>query len=512
MTPDPRRPEYEVLWRQARKAVQRGQVKLGYKPSTGPAAAAVSALLGRTVELGVGSTIRVADLDERVRAVFHCGLADVLAAVHGEPARFQPDQASVDAARREWTDSLLRSALAAAGLDDAPWASAWIDQVRRYAKIAPERLAVPANQAATILSHLNLTPSRPTRWHSRVALARAAGDEHALDPGRKTAALVLRAAALAHGLPLPRTRQEETHLWERCGLTDALAHPVLVHNFPGTPYPVHLPLRALPEATPARPLDPAEPAATSPGGLSTDGTAAGGSPTDRSTMAGSTAGGSAPGSTASGMSADGSSVSGSAAGGPTLAGSPADGLSGGELSPGGSTASGMSAGGVPVGGSATAWSAGGGLVGAGVLGVVGMPRGTVWVCMRARVVEAGVDVGVGVPMVCLGGRLSPAARVLLGRLVDSGCRVMAHGDFDAAGLVVMREVVALGGVPWRMGAEDYREALEFARERDIDLPALDGEPGAAPWDAGLEAAMRAGWAVPEEVVTELLVEDLLAQS
>ncbi|MGX7825093.1 DUF2399 domain-containing protein [Actinokineospora sp. 24-640] len=388
MTPDPRRPEYEVLWRQARKAVQRGQVKLGYKAPTPAAAAAVTALIGRTLEAGVGTTIPVADLDGSVRSVFHRGLSDLLADVHGSPAEHRPDQPGVDAARREWTDDLLRDALASAGLSAAPWAAVWVDQVRRYAKIAPERLAEPAARAAAVLARLHLTSAHaPPTWLSRVGVAREAGDEHCLDPGRKAGALVLRAAALAHGVALPKSRRDETRLWERCGVTDGAGDAVLVHGFPGLTGPVHVPLRGL----------------------------------DR------------------------------------------------------------------------------------LLGQTTVD--TVWVCSRPRLVEAAADAGLRAPLVCLSGRLSPTARVLLSRLAESG-DLAVHADFDPAGLLVTGQVLALGATPWRMAADDYRAALDHARAQDIDLPALDGDPGPTPWDPTLPDAMRAGWAVPEEVVTDLLLNDL----
>ena len=126
------------------------------------------------------------------------------------------------------------------------------------------------------------------------------------------------------------------------------------------------------------------------------------------------------------------------------------------------------------------------------------------VCARPALMEAAT----GVPLVCLSGRLGPAARTLLSRLVAAGRTVAVHTDFDAAGLTALREAITLGAVPWRMSAEDYRAALDLAREHDIDLPALDGDPGPTPWDPDLAAALRAGWAVPEEVVTGLLLGDL----
>ncbi|SDC98103.1 DUF2399 domain-containing protein [Actinokineospora iranica] len=406
------RPEYEVLWRQARKAVARGQVKLGYKPPDHSAADAVSALLGAFDEppararlaAGIGTTIVVADLDTRLRAgKFHCGLAEVLAAVHGEPAEFNPVQASVDASRREWVNEILTGALASAGLQSRAWAPYWVDHVRRYAKIPPERLAEPASRAAAILARLTLDPNAiPETWSARADLAaRHGGGAHSLDRGQKLAGLVLRAAALAHGVEFPRSARDERTLWERCGVAlDSVSATVLCWALPvpamadrtAAGFPTHLTLRDLRAAD---------------------------------------------------------------------------------------------------------------LV---------APKGTVVaVCENPRVVEAAVDAGATHPLVCVSGHLNTVARQLLAHLADAGAAIRHHGDFDRDGLLIARQVLDLtGGAPWRLGADDYREALDLARADEVDLPPLGAEPGPTPWDPTLPEAMRAGWAVEEEVVLDLLLADLKA--
>lgn len=392
MNPEIGRPEYEVLWRQARKAVQRGQVKLGYKAPTPRAAAVVSELLGRAVEAGVGTTIVVSELDSLVLARFGLGLPEVLARVHGEPAAFNPEQPSVDAARRAWTDEILLRCLDAAGLAGAGWAPTWVNQVRRYAKIAPERLEAPARQAAAVLALLHLDRATPpARWWSRAELAGRTGDPAAMDAGSRTADLVLRAAALAHGVPHPH-RGQERRLWVRCGVVDdLLSSTVLCANLAGRASPTHLPLRE------ARDGD----LAVAPGTLVT-------------------------------------------------------------------------------------------------------------VCAHPRLVE--LAAALGAPLVCVSAHLNPAARVLLSRLAAAGARIRHHADLDPAGLLLTREIAAMtGGTPWRMTAADYRAALEAAHRDGIDLPPLDDEPGPTPWDPELPSAMRAGWAVPEENVLQVLLADLRAE-
>ncbi|MDQ3579193.1 MAG: TIGR02679 domain-containing protein, partial [Actinomycetota bacterium] len=220
------RPEYEILWRQARKAVQRGQVKLGFKAPSAVVAVAVSELIDAPVEAGVGQTIAVADLDARLRAgKFHCGLSEVLEEVHGAPVAAGETPSS----RTEWVDEILWSALSAAGLDGRSWAHAWVEQVRRYGKIMPERLASPAALACAILADLVLEPVVPTTWVPRTVMAaRHGAGPCGLDRGRKVTSLVLLGAALAHRVELPRSARDERTLWERCGVAvDRMSASVL---------------------------------------------------------------------------------------------------------------------------------------------------------------------------------------------------------------------------------------------------------------------------------------------
>ncbi|OLR90176.1 TIGR02679 domain-containing protein [Actinokineospora bangkokensis] len=364
------RPEYVVLWKQARAAVQRGQRRFGYKAPDEAAAAAAAALLGVPVTAGVGLTFGVSELDERLAGAG--GLRAVLESVHGTPVL----PGSAPAARDTWVDDLLRSALAAVGLADRPWAGPWVDQVRRYSKVAPEQLDGPAAVAASVLARINLDPRVvPTVWVPRAELA---GVD--LDRGRKVAALVLRAAALAHGVPLPRTTLEEQRLWERCGVAvDGVSSTVIWRG----------------QVVALR--DVAS---------------------------------------------------------------------------------------VPV-----------------------VPRGgRVWVCTSPRLAELTGTADV----LCLSSRLSVASRMLLARLASLKASFMVHGDFDAAGLLVVGQALRLtGGTPWRMAADDYRAALDLARSEGLDLPPLGAEPPETPWDPVLQEALKAGWAVPEEMLLDLLIPDLV---
>ncbi|WP_169735493.1 DUF2399 domain-containing protein [Actinokineospora inagensis] len=363
---DFRRPEYVVLWKQARAAVARGQVKLGFKAPDPVAAAAVSALIGRELTAGVGTTIPVADLDGRVRVVFGCGLGDLLSSLFGD------EVAEVVAA--EVADDVLGAALAAAGVD-GPWVAAWVDQARRYAKISPDELAAVAPEAAAAIARVHVGQQPPREWLTLRDLR--------LARGTRQAGLVLRAVALAHGVPLPKSPADERRLWQRGGvLLDAVSTVVLTWAFPGCEartelgLPTHLTIRDV----------------------------------------------------------------------------------------------------VPAGVDAA-------------------------VCTSPRLVDNSIAAGIEYPIVCVEGHLNPAARTVLSRL----SRARVHGDFDANGLFIARQAMELAtGSPWRMSADDYRRALT----KGLDLPALGPDPLHAPWDPDLPEAMRAGWAVPEDVLADELVADL----
>lgn len=137
------------------------------------------------------------------------------------------------------------------------------------------------------------------------------------------------------------------------------------------------------------------------------------------------------------------------------------------------------------------------------------PGTPVYVCENPSIVEAAAD-ALGsrcAALVCVEGVPSTAALEVLRGLAAGGARVLAHADFDWAGLRIVGQLAALAGaVPWRMRAEDYRAGLAGSSGG----PALGhGHGAAAAWDAGLAPAMReAGRAVLEEQVLAVLLDDL----
>jgi uncharacterized protein (TIGR02679 family) len=140
----------------------------------------------------------------------------------------------------------------------------------------------------------------------------------------------------------------------------------------------------------------------------------------------------------------------------------------------------------------------------------GMP---VWVCENPRVLEAVMDAHSERPrsvMVCTAGNPTLVVTSLLARLIEDGAVLRYRGDFDWPGVAIANRVITdFGAVPWRMGRADYEAALAGAGRGLADLPALEGRPVDAAWDAELTPSMkRAGKSVHEEALLDLLVADV----
>ncbi|GLZ35879.1 hypothetical protein Lesp02_80660 [Lentzea sp. NBRC 105346] len=211
MTPD--RPELAELWRLARETIEAGgRSAFSIRVPDAATADALAEVLRKPIDHPARRQISLARLDEHLRAA-GTTLVEVLERVHGRPIGMQA------AAEAPTADAVLRYALREHGLASAPWAATWIEQVRRYGKIPQPVLPLLAAQAASVLSRMTLS-GIPRRWVSRHALA---GND--LDDGRPLARIVLRAAALAHGVDVPR---DPRGLWERCGVVlDSWSDPVL---------------------------------------------------------------------------------------------------------------------------------------------------------------------------------------------------------------------------------------------------------------------------------------------
>ena len=138
-----------------------------------------------------------------------------------------------------------------------------------------------------------------------------------------------------------------------------------------------------------------------------------------------------------------------------------------------------------------------------------VPAGTlVSVCENPSVLAAAARTGAMV--VCVGGRPSVAANLMLASLVEGGARLRYHGDFGAGGLSIANGIIGgIGAAPWRFGVADHALALERARVSGTSLRPLRGVVPDAVWDADLAASVRAsGVEVEEELVIDVLLSDL----
>ena len=107
------------------------------------------------------------------------------------------------------------------------------------------------------------------------------------------------------------------------------------------------------------------------------------------------------------------------------------------------------------------------------------------------------------PLLCTAGRPSDAARLLFSVVHNAGAQICHHGDFDQAGLQMLRDLeVRYGAAPWRFDAESLSGAL-----RTLGRPPAD--PGALTLELAVERLDRS---LPEELVIDDLVSDLRRHS
>jgi uncharacterized protein (TIGR02679 family) len=136
------------------------------------------------------------------------------------------------------------------------------------------------------------------------------------------------------------------------------------------------------------------------------------------------------------------------------------------------------------------------------------PGTTIWTCENPSVLAAAV--GTTATVICLEGRPSLAAVLLLRGLINSGALIRYHGDFGSGGLSIANEVIgAMGATPWRFRVPDHQEALRRAALTDTSLRPLRGTVPDACWDPELAPSIRrADVEVEEEFVIDLLLSDI----
>lgn len=113
----------------------------------------------------------------------------------------------------------------------------------------------------------------------------------------------------------------------------------------------------------------------------------------------------------------------------------------------------------------------------------------------------------GPVLVCSSGRPTVAVLTLVRQLTAYGATAYQHADFDPSGLMITSWLHdRCHTVPWRMTADDYRDALSRAATEtdagEVDAPKL----APTPWDPALGEAMSSAgrWVYEEQVRSSLL--------
>ncbi|GHE11928.1 DUF2399 domain-containing protein [Streptomyces alanosinicus] len=135
----------------------------------------------------------------------------------------------------------------------------------------------------------------------------------------------------------------------------------------------------------------------------------------------------------------------------------------------------------------------------------------VFVTENPSITAAALALPANVPvrLLCTAGTVSAVEVDALARLADSGWRIAVRADFDAAGLALVRTVLA--AVPqaeaWHMTADYYTASLHPSPFEPVAL--APDRLGDTPWDPSLAASMRAcGQAAYEEGLIDELLTDL----
>jgi uncharacterized protein (TIGR02679 family) len=216
---------------------------------------ALGLLMGRAYPAGTIS-IALPDLDERLRSsAAGCGVADVVAELRGQLTN-RPALRSARQAERDQVWAAADEAVRAAGLTGAPWASDWLDEIRRggaISRLAPDRAISLLTQAVSVLSHLaGQLQAQDQVGISRGELAeRVTGTAHGLDDDTVLARLVLRALARSRGEEFPRDARGRRELWESAGVaTDQVSSTALTYGL--VPVGDDWPVRMLRERSLAR--------------------------------------------------------------------------------------------------------------------------------------------------------------------------------------------------------------------------------------------------------------------
>lgn len=225
------RPALARLWAKARERLERrGGVVGGAVAIDDPRPDerdAIAALLGWRRAPHAPLRVRLDVLDRELQASrVRRGLVEVLESLGGPLADLPAERA---AARAGW-DELWGEARAHPASAD-PAIAAWLGDLRSTGLL--KRIA-PGREREMLLAALGLVarlPAADTRLS--ILAGEAAGDSHALDPGRPLATLVLRCLAARAGRAPPASAEDRRLLWAEAGvLAGDVSSDVLALNLP----------------------------------------------------------------------------------------------------------------------------------------------------------------------------------------------------------------------------------------------------------------------------------------
>lgn len=229
------------LWAAARAKLEGGQLApIGTITVSLDEAGAqqLAGLLGAGAKVNPGRVrVRLDILDIALRrSAAQAGLVAVLAQLTGPLS----DRAAARDAARQQSDAVwaqLDAVLAVAGLADAPWVPTFLNAARRAgiltrAGTADATAAIRCTGGVLAALGVEVAFSGDVvepRWELAALASAGTGDAHGLDHGRLAAALVLRMAAAALNVPVPRRAPDRRLLWAQLGVTaDMVSGTVLV--------------------------------------------------------------------------------------------------------------------------------------------------------------------------------------------------------------------------------------------------------------------------------------------
>ena len=229
------RPSLERLWTAARAKLEHYGALRGSACVEDPDASecrAVANLLGRRTVPAAGRPLRVrlVELDRTLRASrFAVGLEEALAQHHGALRNLPAEKAASEERWRRFWRAARRHPLVLEQAGLGEWL-ADVESTGLYRRLAEKGSEDIGDLLERVLAVLGVILSGEAAGIRLAVLAsRALGDSHALDPGHRVPALVLRALARLHQREIPTTAAARRDLWARGGVVcDDLSCDVLV--------------------------------------------------------------------------------------------------------------------------------------------------------------------------------------------------------------------------------------------------------------------------------------------